>query len=144
MATDILPFLFQLREGILLRQGYLEQECLDFGWQRLFNIAQCECLCPILVAPIHSRALSIMPYSCAEMVCRTASHFRWMPLRNRRWFHPSSKQLKQNSWLFGVVHANSLRAFVVPNHRIGGKHGIVHAETVSNAWLRSRILRSQT
>ena len=54
------------------------------------------------------------------------------------------KATETELWLFGAVHANSLRAFVVPNHRVGGKHGIVHAETVSNAWVRSRILRPQT
>jgi DNA-binding NarL/FixJ family response regulator len=46
--------------------------------------------------------------------------------------------------LFVVVHAKSRRACVVADYGIGGKHGTVYAESVSNAWLQSRILRPQT
>lgn len=39
-----------------------------------------------------------------------------------------------------VLHAKSRGTCVVSDHGIGGKHGIVYAESVSNAWLQSRIL----
>lgn len=77
-------------------------------------------LCPTLVhAFTHVRYRSPVQL-CARMVCITASHFRYIPLRIRRWFHPSSKPTETELWLFGVVHANNLRACVVADHRIGG------------------------